>query len=401
MDVWTETKSYLSLISNKLKTLPDSVRIAGFDLDDTLIHMPRGITKYTSWKFIDKSVKSKIKSLVENNYLIIIFTNQAGMSINKNFDIKKWTEVIDTIRNTLFSKKYYFAVYVAKSYDLYRKPNLGLWKQMKLDISKQFDVDKIRISRKSFFVGDAGGRTEPSPMTKILHPNATADHSDTDRKFALNIGIKFLTPEEFYTGTEINAKFVLSGFDPVKFLHKISNPKHKTHSNFKFKPRSTELIILIGPPGSGKTDFVTKYILKYGYVHINLDTCKTKQKCLHLTREALLTHQSVVIDNTNPSIESRQEYIAEAIAHSYTHIRCIVLDTSIILAKHLNNVRHVYLNGSIPKVTNIAYNIYKKKYIEPSKSESFDIIEHIDFTFDLTKLDDPVWKRIFMMWSEA
>ena len=34
---------------------------------------------------------------------------------------------------------------------------------------------------------------------KKMHPTSNkGDHSDTDFKFALNIGINFLTPEEFY-----------------------------------------------------------------------------------------------------------------------------------------------------------------------------------------------------------
>ena len=400
---WTENKYYVSAILNNLDLdqMPSVVRIAGFDLDDTLVHVPRNSkrqSEYSKWKFIDKSVKTKIKTLMENKYLIVIFTNQAGMSVNKNFDKKGWMNMLDEVSHKLFiqdkNKNYYFAIYAAKNYDLYRKPNLGMWKQMKLDLNEEFNLPKVEISKKSFFVGDAAGRIESSAITKILHPTAKGDHSDTDRKFALNIGIKFIVPEEFYTGTEIDSKYILSGFNPEKFIKKIPVSK------FKFKPRSKELIILIGPPGSGKTEFVRKYILDYGYVHINQDVCKTKDRCLSEATEAIKSGQSVIIDNTNPDIASRKPYIDVALKNSYKHIRCIILDTSIELAKHLNNTRHVYSGGLIPKINNIVYHIYKKKYSEPSTKESFDLIEHVNFSFDPTKLDDPIWKRIFMMWSE-
>lgn len=44
----------------------------------------------------------------------------------------------------------------------------------------------------SFFVGDAAGR----PVNTIL--KTIKDHSSSDRLFAMNIGIKFFTPEEHF-----------------------------------------------------------------------------------------------------------------------------------------------------------------------------------------------------------
>lgn len=50
----------------------------------------------------------------------------------------------------------------------------------------------------SFFVGDAAGRA--------------GDHSDTDRKFASNIGLPFFTPEEYFLNKPA-IPFKLKGFD--------------------------------------------------------------------------------------------------------------------------------------------------------------------------------------------
>ena len=67
---------------------------------------------------------------------------------------------------------------------------------------------------------------------------------------------------------------------------------------------------MVGPPGSGKTEFVKKYILshehEHEYVHINQDILKTKKKCLQITEDALTKNKSVVIDNTNPDVETRK-----------------------------------------------------------------------------------------------
>ena len=71
------------------------------------------------------------------------------------------------------------------------------------------------------------------------------------------------------------------------------------------------------------------------------------------------------------------------------------------LAKHLNNVRHVFSKGKLLKINSIVYNTFNKKYVMPKKIEHFDKIENVDFVFDMIiyQLKDPVWKKIFMRWS--
>ena len=409
---WTETNSYIRGIINKLDDLPDPTRVASFDLDDTLIHRPRDAKRLGSkWKLIDTSIIDKIEDLVKKKYIIIIFTNQGGMGLNKNFDKPKWRRAVDDLCKILTKKvnKYYFAVYVSKNYDLYRKPNIGLWQQMKIDLCDEFELNKIRISKKSFFVGDAAGRIKPSPFKKKISPTShSGDFSDVDRKFALNIGINFMTPEEFFMtnlasalrGSELldeeppQMEYKLSGINSKKMIE--SAKKNK----YIFEPRSKEMVVMVGLPGSGKTEFVKKYILPHGYVHISLDICKSKPQCLSQTKKALEKKKSVVIDNTNPDVLSRMTYTSLAQECGYKHIRCIIMNTDIEIAKHLNNVRHVYSNGMIPKISNIVYNIFKKNYVKPQKSEHFDKIETVDFMFDKENLNDPVWKKIFMRWSE-
>ncbi len=398
---WSETNNYLKALDNKLPELSEPVRVAGFDLDDTIIHCPRGKKKEEKWKFLNLDIKKKIAKLVKNKYIIVFFTNQSGMSRGKNFDKPQWRKAMEELEKSLVSdianNKYYFAVYVAKNYDLYRKPNLGLWELMKQDLKDEFNQDKIRISSKSFFCGDAAGRTSASPYKKKLYPSSNkGDFSDTDIKFAMNIGIKFLTPEEFFMKDPPKMQHKLLGVDPKKMLTEIL----ENDNEYEFKPRTKEMIIMIGQPGSGKSEYVKKCILPHGYVHINQDECKSKAKCIALTKEALKKNKSVVIDNTNPNIETRNTYTSLAIDSGYKHIRAIVMNTDDAIAKHLNNVRHIYSNGTVPKVNDIAYSIFKKIYIKPLKTEHFDKIESVDFIFDPEQLDDPLWKKFFLRWSE-
>src|SRR5262249_4770419 len=44
------------------------------------------------------------------------------------------------------------------------------------------------------------------------------------------------------------------------------------------------------------------------YIHVNLDTLKTKSKCFKAVEEALESGKSVIIDNTNPSAAARLEF---------------------------------------------------------------------------------------------
>lgn len=71
--------------------------------------------------------------------------------------------------------------------DDFRKPLIGMWSFIETKILSGSLIDY----EKSFFVGDAAGRDEKKPFKK-------ADHSDADLKFAQNVGIRFLTPEEFF-----------------------------------------------------------------------------------------------------------------------------------------------------------------------------------------------------------
>ena len=70
-------------------------------------------------------------------------------------------------------------------YDKYRKCRTGMFEilqQVYAEQGLEIDLDK------SVFVGDAAGR-----LGGIK--GQMKDHADTDYKFALNVGIEFLTPE--------------------------------------------------------------------------------------------------------------------------------------------------------------------------------------------------------------
>src|SRR5271169_1970931 len=101
---WTETNHFLRGIDSKLDVLPDPIRIASFDLDDTLIHKPRGKKAEDKWKLLDSSISSKIAELVKEKYIIVIVTNQNGMGTNKNFNKIKWRHAISDLAKIITNR---------------------------------------------------------------------------------------------------------------------------------------------------------------------------------------------------------------------------------------------------------------------------------------------------------
>lgn len=87
-------------------------------------------------------------------------------------------------------------ILAALSDDGFRKPGRLAWDHAIVPAYVQAGgkADDVLIEgdegqQVSFFVGDAAGRV--------------GDHSDTDRKWAMNVGIPFLTPEEYFKGEKV------------------------------------------------------------------------------------------------------------------------------------------------------------------------------------------------------
>jgi len=158
----------------------------------------------------------------------------------------------------------------------------------------------------------------------------------------------------------------------------------------------TEMVIMVGFPASGKSTFVNKYFAPHGYHRVNRDTLGTAAKCKKAAREALTEGLSVVIDNTNGSASAREEFIS--IAQEFgVPVRCFYLTTSFELAEHLNYVRVRETKGAVRRIPPVAYNVYKKGFEKPSKSEGFEEVISIEFIPDLR--DDPKFGKMFLHWT--
>lgn len=322
-------------------------KIAGFDLDNTIIKTKSGKKfpkDYEDWIFMYPNIIEKINDLYNNGFNIVIITNQKNL---KNID--EWKQKIINIFTILNIN---IDIYVSLIDNEYRKPNIGLW-------TKYIN----NYTPNTFYCGDACGRNN--------------DHSDTDFKFALNLKIEFMSPEFLF----------LSIDDKLQYTTKYPNIFNESINKYFFNCCDyQELIIMVGPPGSGKTYYSKNYINNYEY--INRDTEKTITRCLKLCEKYIVLKKNVVIDNTNPSKKSRKPFID--IAKKYNiNIRCINFITSFDLCIHNNIYRN--LTTDVNVVPKIVYNIYNKNFENPHKDEGFDIIEIFNFSLDINNVDKNIY----------
>ena len=76
------------------------------------------------------------------------------------------------------------------------------------------------------------------------------------------------------------------------------------------------MVIMMGIQGGGKTTFFNRFLADK-YVHINLDTLKTRHKEKLLIEECFNMGKNFAIDNTNPTKDDRARYIALAKEKGY------------------------------------------------------------------------------------
>jgi bifunctional polynucleotide phosphatase/kinase len=198
--------------------------------------------------------RAVLKQLVADGWSIVIFTNQYAVS--KKERTKRCGRIQTAISKMGVPCWVFMAVGKDKKevIDMYRKPAIGMWTEA---------VELLGEPTESFYCGDAAGRPQ--------------DFSDSDRKFAENAGIEFKTPEEVFP--------VVASCKPRK---------------------GKELVVFVGMPGCGKSTYCNEHFSDY--VRVNQDILKTRAKVLWAIRNAVAEGKSVVVDATNPALETRQEY---------------------------------------------------------------------------------------------
>ena len=306
--MWVQTKH---LLRYKIKSVKKANSLLILDLDHNLIK-PKSGRKFpkdeNDWKWLFPEVPNMVRELIlDPTIRVVIVSNQSGL---KDTKLKNYKNKLEKIMNEIGKVEIYAATDL-----VYRKPSPLLFEEF-----LYYSYKKITM------VGDAAGRE--------------GDFSDSDRAFAYNIAlvskmdVSFKTPEEFFKNAPKPKYEWRSKFDSQLYLDLMKNIKP-----VEIKETKLTLYLLIGPPASGKST-LTK---KINAIQVSKDN--DGKKTISKMKEALLKNKSVVIDNTNPSVESRKVYIdaAKEINPDINVIALMLggkdLDDQIYMSKHLNNMR--------------------------------------------------------------
>lgn len=389
-DDWSQAVE--TFVEQRKKDADRRAVVAAFDLDGTLI-LTRSGAKFpryaTDWKFRSRNVAKKLSAAHEKGQFVCVFTNQGGVgsgAIDEAFIQTRIRDIVESLNVPT-------SVFVATKKDGHRKPSIEMWSMLAQDLG---GVDCIDTEH-SFFVGDAAGRAKADRLPR--------DFSDSDRKFALNAGIKFFTPEIYFDGmTDLRLKDTeLGGYDPRKVLdhqapiidqcapdaltREMIVPENVADCILDEKVQ--KLVILIGYPASGKSTFTRRHLRPRGFRHVNQDALKSAAKCSKAVIDGLRAGESVAVDMTNASEKARKKFL-ELVSKSGSDVRKIALhmDTPRDVAEHLNIVRERKLTSPAAsgsdehgkqRVPSVAYHVYAKSFQPPSEDEGFDLIGRVCF----------------------
>lgn len=342
-------------------------KILMIDLDWTIIKPESGLTFPLSEKdWVFRFKLNELRDKYNNGYLIAVITNQKALLKEKGLNEEQFRNRWYKISELLAIPAYMlYSMYD----DFYRKPRTGMFELLETLNGQKFDLTK------SLYVGDACGRKK--------------DFSDSDYKFALNVGIPFETPEKFFELSTKNEDQTLNlplPIHPIKTIYG-DNINFWKEYNDVLNNNFNGLIIMIGSQASGKSTFIRKHILpKFpNFVYTSLDQIKTQSKLIKIVSEELKNNKTVIIDNTNYDKKNRLIWLNLAKLMNKSIVG-IYMNIDKEVSLHMNTYRSCkkIISGDDKIVPDIAIHKYYKNFEEPSKDEGFNklLIYNLNLEFD-------------------
>ncbi|GAA5904485.1 hypothetical protein JCM6882_008921 [Rhodosporidiobolus microsporus] len=214
-------------------------KVAAFDLDGTVIRPLDGRSfpqNAADWEWCGPTVTRKLRDTYKAGYSILLISNQASPVPKLATDFRRKLPVVCRKLNVPLH------AFAAWEFDEHRKSATGMWDEyVRVNEAKGVEIDYPQ----SFYVGDAAGR----PI----------DHADTDRKFAFNTSLPFLTPEQFFDGAEADGNWAMWGWNPLEWDHTAPDPPPLVSTSSPTPAAALgdydgpEVVLLVGAPAVGKT----------------------------------------------------------------------------------------------------------------------------------------------------
>jgi bifunctional polynucleotide phosphatase/kinase len=310
----------------KSENVTTTTKIAGFDLDGTLIctKSKRRFPKdKNDWQLISNKVAPVLNRLHNTGYTILVFTNQKNLE--KRLSKENFKEKCMNIQRLLGVPVIFYA---SLENNYMRKPFPGMFK---------LHMREHPFSREdSFYVGDAWSKTEC--------------FSDSDACFAHNCGVRFYKAEEFF-----------SLADPKPFhiprKRRFAKDPHFVKNQLKLSEfiSDKKYLFMVGPPASGKTTFCQKYLKKF--MRLSKDNYNTKAQYRNIIQENI--SERLVFDNTNSGIASREAI--ERLLPDDASIGYIVRVIPKEKAMYLNRYRYSITHGKATLLPAVAFHASYKR----------------------------------------
>lgn len=367
-----------------------------FDFDGTIIK-PTGAKWTDSWTLNPPvcELLRQIRKLLPVETPIVVFTNQAGVA-NGNVSTARLFAKLDAVFGAIFgftadkmSPVYTPTTFIALS-SQYRKPSPCMYQEYLAQFAPAVN--------RGYFIGDA---TDPID-----------DFSDSDYKFALNCRLGHINVAAITTVTNcanvaelnliLSSKIYEGPVDvwlPRTIFDNAADQPPGCIADLFARIHSSDIVILVGPPGCGKSTLAKQIVATTGALILsrdigdtatrsNITTAKLQKQFLRLIADNPNT--PVVVDATHPDVSSRSYYLANKCGR---RVIAVVITISTNSAQHLNGIR-AFKGG--PKVPSVVYSVFAKKYALPTIVEGFDAVITIDKLWYDPALTDDEHLRLFV-----
>ena len=312
--------------------------VLAFDLDSTLrTFRKRGPPSRLTTHFL---------AGLSKHFNIVVFTNRK--------DPQASIEYVDELR----ARGGDCDVVCATASDRNRKPQRGGWECY----SRKRGVTPDRVA---FFCGDAAGRA--------------GDFSASDRRFANNVGIAFIVPEQLF------GSLMAHPTPPVSPRWSIEGPiaaaqdpeLQARYADAVRRASQHRAVIMVGSPGSGKSHMARLISELGGHAIASSDDDGAGPRYLGVGMCRLREQTPVVFDATHRTKRARAKAIKAA--SSAESVMVVWLKTPKAMCQHLDGYR-CDTKGKPKLLPPVAIHGYWK-YLEPPEHDEFPISEFLAVEF--------------------